>query len=444
MSIQRRTVLTGTAAVAGGAVLGGPFQGFVAAPAGALGAPAFRTLQPVPDLRDGVVRLHLPEGFSYRSFHDTTTPVILDDGTQLPGRHDGMAAFKGRHGRVTLVRNHEVNGPGPAFGPVGDHTYDPMAQGGCTVVDTTLTGEVNKAWTGLNGTMMNCSGGPMPWGTWVTCEETVNGPDVGPDFTGVANTALTEPHGFIFEVPTRGRADGEPVTRAGRFAHESVAFDPRGGSLYLSEDNFAFPSGFYRYTPRRSPMKTGRLDNRGRLQMLKVRGVDNAHLEASQAKGTRYRVQWVDIDDPDPTFDYTPGQPAPTTNDTALNHVGDQGRAQGAAGFSRLEGAIYDRGVVYFTSTQGGGAVMDGPNSTVRLRHRLGAGVGLRHPLGDPVPRLPVALSPGARLPRQHHRQPPGHPRALRGQHRGQLRAWPLPRGPALGHRPQPAGRAHR
>ena len=34
MSIQRRTVLTGTAAVAGGAVLGGPFQGLVAAPAG--------------------------------------------------------------------------------------------------------------------------------------------------------------------------------------------------------------------------------------------------------------------------------------------------------------------------------------------------------------------------------------------------------------------------
>ncbi len=364
MSIQRRTVLTGTAAVAGGAVLGGPFQGFVAAPAGALGAPAFRTLRPVPDLRDGVVRLHLPEGFSYRSFHDTTTPVVLDDGTVLPGRHDGMAAFEGSRHRVTLVRNHEVNGAGPAFGPVGDHTYDPMAQGGCTVVDTSLTGEVRAAWTGINGTMMNCSGGPMPWGTWITCEETVNGPDVGPDFTGAPNTALTKPHGFIFEVPTRGRAEGEPVTRAGRFAHESVAFDPHGGSLYLSEDNFAFPSGFYRYTPRRSPMRTGRLDNRGRLQMLKVRGVDNAHLEASQAKGTRYRVQWVDIDDPDPTFSYTPGQPAPTTNDTAINHVGDQGRAQGAAGFSRLEGTIYHRGVIYFTSTQGGGAVMDGPNSS--------------------------------------------------------------------------------
>ena len=204
--IQRRTVLRGTAAVAGGALVGGPFAGLVASPAAALGAPAFRRLRPVEDLRDGVVRLHVPEGFSYRSFHDTEQPVVLDDGTQLPGRHDGMAAFPGADGRVTLVRNHEVNGNGAAFGPIGDHTYDEAARGGCTVIDVSLGGEVEEAWTGLNGTMMNCSGGPMPWGVWITCEETVNGPDVGPDFTGVSNIPLTKPHGYIFEVPTTGRA----------------------------------------------------------------------------------------------------------------------------------------------------------------------------------------------------------------------------------------------
>ena len=52
---------------------------------------------------------------------------------------------------------------------------------------------------------------------------------------------------------------------------------------------------------------------------------------------------------PRPAFPYTPGKPAPTTNDEALSYVGDQGRAQGAARFSRLEGAVYDNGVVYFT-----------------------------------------------------------------------------------------------
>jgi secreted PhoX family phosphatase len=77
-------------------------------------------------------------------------------------------------------------------------------------------------------------------------------------------------------------------------------------------------------------------------------------------------VTWVDIDDPDPTFPFTPGQTAPTTNDTALQHVGRQGFAQGAAGFSRLEGAVYDNNVIYFCSTQGGGPAEPGPSDTVQ------------------------------------------------------------------------------
>ena len=373
MAVERRTFLKGSAALAGGAALAGPFAGLVAGPAAAADAgAAFRGLQPIPDLRDGKVRLHLPEGFRYRSFHDTETTVTLTDETVLPGRHDGMAAFDGPDGNVILVRNHEVNGPGTAFGPQGRHTYDPMARGGCTVIEVTHRGKVVRGYTGLNGTMMNCSGGPMPWGSWVTCEETVNGPDVGPDFTRVSNVPLTKPHGFVFEVPSDGHSSGDPITQAGRFAHEAVSFDPREGHLYLTEDNFAFPSGFYRYKPERNPMRTGHLDNRGRLQMLAVKGHPNAHLEAHQEKGAVYDVKWVDIDDPAPSFPYTAGQTAPTTNDEALVYVGDQGRAQGAAGFSRLEGQIYDDGVVYFCSTQGGGAAMTGPNNSTGYGNGFG------------------------------------------------------------------------
>ncbi|HEU4424895.1 MAG TPA: alkaline phosphatase PhoX, partial [Pilimelia sp.] len=339
------------------------FLGFVtraqAAPATA-GAPApGPELGPVADLRDGAVRLHLPEGFRYRSFHDTEFPVVLDDGTNLPGRHDGMGAFRGRDGTVFLIRNHEINNAGPPF---GDPTkaYDTQAQSGTTTIEVTRRGEVVRAFTSLNGTMMNCSGGRMPWGSWISCEETVNGPDVGPDFTGAPNVALTQRHGFIFEVPVPGRGHGsqsdrEPVTAAGRFAHESVAFDPRDGVLYLTEDDFGFPSGFYRYKPRRNPMHTGRLGNRGRLQMLAVKGRPNLDLAADQPPGARYKVEWVDIDDPAPSFAYTPGLPAPTTNDTALTYVARQGWAQGAAYFSRLEGSAFDDGIVYFTATQGGG-----------------------------------------------------------------------------------------
>jgi len=371
MDLDRRTLLkTGTAA----ALAGGPFAGFAALPAEAHPRPPRNVrLVPVPDRRDGKVRLHLPEGFSYRSFHDTEEPVVLHDGTLLPGRHDGMGAFRGPKGTTRLVRNHELNVDprgGGAFGEL-DEAYDPMAGGGTTTVRTTRHGKVLWSRTSLNGTLMNCSGGVMPWDSWITCEETVNGPDVGPDFTGNSNKALHKRHGYIFEVPARGRSNRKPITRAGRFAHEAVAFDPREGRLYLTEDNFGFASGYYRYTPRRNPMKTGRLDNHGVLEMLRVKGRPGKHLEGHQRRGRTYEVDWVRIDEPDFQFDYTPGQDAPTSNNEAIVFVGNQGRAKGAALFSRLEGQVYDRGVVYFTSTQGGG-----PKETVEQDDVGGFGNG--------------------------------------------------------------------
>lgn len=361
MSIDRRTLVKSAAVISAA----GPFSGLVAQ--GAAQAPATEprvsSLVPVKDKRDGKVRLHLPRGFSYRSFHDTEATVVLHDGTVLPGRHDGMGAFDGPDDTVILVRNHEVNNPRPAFGP--GTPYDAMAGGGTTTIQVTRQGKVVRSFTSLNGTMMNCSGGQMPWGAWVTCEETVNGPDVKPDFTGASNIPLTKPHGYVFEVPVShrqsvGQATREPLRSAGRFAHEAVSFDPEDGYLYLTEDNFAFASGFYRYRPPSHPMEVGRLEDGGTLQMLKVAGVDNAHLEAAQAAGTTYDVEWVDIDQPDVVYDYTPGEEAPTPNDTALTHVSSQGWAQGAAYFSRLEGQVYDADVVFFTSTQGGGAAEDG------------------------------------------------------------------------------------
>jgi len=355
MELQRRTALKGGAAAVAGVLTGGPFAGLLAPASAAAPQAPHRRLRAIPDLRDGQVRLHLPEGFSYRSFHDTEFSVVLNDGTNLPGRHDGMGAFAAPNGNILLVRNHEVTNqlPATAFGgPDTPAPYDGHAGAGCTTIEVTKYGEVEKSWTSLNGTMFNCSGGVMPWGSWITCEETINGPDVGPDFQNRPNTDLEQKHGYIFEVPAKddGQSNRQPITRAGRFPHEAVSFDPVDGILYLTEDNFEFASGFYRYIPKRHPMETGYLDNEGRLQMLAITGQPNAHLEARQPRRATYGVRWVDIPDPDPLM--APG----TTNDQALVKVGDQGRAQGAALFSRLEGQVYDTNVVYFTSTQGGGA----------------------------------------------------------------------------------------
>lgn len=356
--VTRRGLLRAGAGIAAGAVLaGGPLNGFVALAEGApRQRPDRRRLSPVADLRDGQVRLHLPDGFQYRSFHDTELGVTLDDGTVLPGRHDGMAAFPGRDGHVVLVRNHEVQGPVGAFGP--GTPYDSQAGGGTTTVEVTRYGEVVHAHTSLNGTQMNCSGGRMPWGSWISCEETVNGPDVGPDFTGLPNDTLTRPHGYIFEVPARadvehGQSSRVPIRSAGRFAHEAAAWDPIGKHLYMTEDPFGFFAGLYRYRPPTDPMRSGRLEDGGTLQMLAVTGAPGANLARAQPRRAVYRVHWVDIAEPDPVMRDAQGAPRP--NNDAIHAVSDQGIAQGAAAFSRLEGCVYDHGVVYFCSTQGGG-----------------------------------------------------------------------------------------
>lgn len=348
---SRRTFLAGSAVAAAGTAFAGPFQNYVAL-AERRGrdtrSPGYGPLAAVPDAGDGVVRLELPDGFNYRMFHPRGT--VLGDGSVLPARHDGMAAFAGPNGNSIIVRNHEINGPGAPLGVAGA-IYDPRTQGGTVTVEVDWQGNVVSDFVSLRGTQMNCMGGRTPWGSWISCEETVNGDDVGPDFTGASNAGLLQ-HGYIFEVPAGGVGDAVPVRAAGRFAHEAAAVSRNWRHVYLTEDNFNFPSGLYRYKPPRSPKAARRLEDGGELQMLKVKKVDNADLSGAVRVGKEFRVEWVDIDDPDPTF--APG----TTNDQAIVAVGDQGRAKGAAIFSRLEGAYTaPDGIVYFTSTQGGAPV---------------------------------------------------------------------------------------
>src|SRR3989337_1117640 len=112
--LDRRSFMkTGAGVAIGTVVVGGPFQGFVAATAhGRVGSGRgldYGPLFPVRDKRDGEVRLALPRGFEYRSFNPAGS--VLSDGTVTPGFHDGMAAFPGPSGDHILVRNHEVNGP---------------------------------------------------------------------------------------------------------------------------------------------------------------------------------------------------------------------------------------------------------------------------------------------------------------------------------------------
>lgn len=364
--MERRKFLAGGAgAVAMGAAVTALNVQAAAAAEGEAPAGSGKNLGPLldtPDLSDGAVRLGLPEGWVYRSVGATGS--IMSDGVPTPGRQDGMGAFWGADGNIKLIRNHEEresasNGPRPFPGRRVD-AYDRNVIGGTTTLTIDpKTRELISDWLSLNGTTFNCAGGPTPWGTWITCEESVNGPDVGPDFAGNGPDFL-RPHGYIYEVDPEkgpGRSQGVPIRSAGRFAHEAVAVDPRTGALYQTEDQFLGPAGFYRYTTPNSPLAAERILDGGTLEMLRIKGAtEPTQLGGVLEVGVEYEVDWVTIDDPNPTW--SPNNPEP--NDEAIAAVSAQGFAKNAAQFARPEGCWYGNGYIWFSATRGGATQLEG------------------------------------------------------------------------------------
>jgi secreted PhoX family phosphatase len=201
-----------------------------------------------------------------------------------------------------------------------------------------------RDFVSLNGTIVNCAGGIMleDFG-WVTCEETVAGPNEGWD----------EKHGYCFVVPVVGPEPGSPATAMpippmGRFSHEAVAVDPSTGYVYETEDQSGTANGLYRYRPN----DPANLADGGVLEMLKITGRNNYDTREGQTVGSRLPVEWATIDDPDP--DLEGGADSCTA----------QGIAKGGAKFNRLEGCWYGNGSIFFNSTSGGDAKNgDPPNN---------------------------------------------------------------------------------
>jgi uncharacterized protein len=340
--ISRREFLATT----GLAAFAAPLQAFQARLAGgrSVTAPAYGPLMPAVDATTGLKLLELPEGFRYLTFGWTGDP--MSNGTPMPSRHDGMAAFKAKNGLVALVRNHEVvpptatrqNPDPPKQAAFGDRPYDPICGGGTT---TTLFDpkqeKIVSVVASLSGTAVNCAGGPTPWGSWLTCEETLLDPKRSPNYT-------TKPHGYIFEVPHDGMSAAQPLAAMGRFWHEATAIDPETGIVYETEDRNA--AGLYRFIPA----KKGKLAEGGTLQALAIKGQPNFDTRRNQPAGAMYDVEWVDIPDPD----------KPHVDEAAWDTRGvfQQALDRGAATFARLEGASFGDGRLFATATSGGNAGM--------------------------------------------------------------------------------------
>ncbi|MFN6513909.1 MAG: alkaline phosphatase PhoX [Nostoc sp. CreGUA01] len=334
MKLSRRSFFALAGTSAAGTLLASPLEGLIARQAN--GHPLFGggygSLVPDPN---GL--LDLPAGFQYRTF--SLTGELMNDGTLVPGAHDGMAAFPGPRNTVILVRNHELS-PTSGTTAQGPNPYDPFCKGGTTNLVVGANRQLIKHFTSLSGTFRNCAGGLTPWGSWITCEENTSTPTSFP--LGDRNY-VSKFHGYNFEVPasTTTPVKPEPLIAMGRFNHEAVAVDPKTGIVYETEDRG--DSLFYRFIPK----VPGKLKEGGILQALKFKDIYQAKTFAGFPKGKQFKVEWVTITEPNPVQDT----------------VRQEGFAKGAAQFARGEGIWYGNGEFYFCCTNGGSTNASGnPN----------------------------------------------------------------------------------
>ena len=311
-----------------------------------------------PLVRDPARLLDLPRGFTYRIVSREGQP--MSDGLRTPAAFDGMACFpvRGEPNRVALVRNHEMwpnLTEGGAFGAghrlaraiprnkIFDFTPAgaPKLGGTTTLIWDLRRQQLVRSHLSLAGTCGNCAGGPTPWGSWLTCEETLE----------KSAPLVSRPHGWVFEVPSQhqGLVDPVPLTAMGRFVHEAAIVDPRTGIVYLTEDRP--DSLFYRFLPN----VRGQLARGGRLQALGLADRRERDLRNWPADGSRFagqgnvlavggstRVRWIDMD----------GVDSPDGD------LKDRGFAKGALRFARGEGLALGRTAtsseIYFCCTMGG------------------------------------------------------------------------------------------
>ncbi|RYV02363.1 phosphatase [Shewanella sp. OPT22] len=289
----------------------------------------------IPD-PDGL--LDLPEGFSYRVISEFGR--LMSDGFHVADKADGMGCIPLKENKVALVRNHELKPKDLKNQPASLHkiktplSYDTYTDGVAlpggtsTLIYDLSTKQVEKEFISLLGTIRNCSGGLTPWGSWLTCEESVALPD----------GSISKGHGYIFEVPADSTSlvKAKPLKAMGRFNHEAACVDPNTGIVYLTEDTG--DSLFYRFVPK----VYGQLEKGGQLQAIVIKGIPKFDTrnwsEMTMKLGKWLEVDWIDLDDPESPND-----------DLRI-----RGHKAGATLFARGEGIHWADDELYFCCTNGG------------------------------------------------------------------------------------------
>lgn len=151
----------------------------------------------------------LPERFSSRIIARSSKPVIPGHSFLWHGAPDGGACYEDGDDWI-YVSNAEL-----------------WAVGGASALRFNANGSIVDAYAILDHTNRNCAGGTMPYGSWLSCEESGD-------------------TGRVFECDPKGRLAAVERPALGYFNHEATAYHEGTHTLYLTEDQF--DGGFYRFT----------------------------------------------------------------------------------------------------------------------------------------------------------------------------------------------------
>ncbi len=262
--------------------------------------------------------------------------------------------------------------------------YDAAGGGGTTTtVFDPVAEKVVSTRASLAGTIRNCAGGPTPWGSWLTCEESIVGPGDRENPLRRSSTAMSSRcRTTASPTPSRSRQWAASCTR------RSPSIRKRASSIRLRIVHRPACTDTFR---KRRAVGGGRT-----LQMLAVDGRRGFDTSRGQRAGAAYDIHWVDIAEPD----------RPHLSATSGYGLGvlQQGIDRGGALFSRLEGATFGDGRLYVTATDGGEA-------------QHGSGMGDRSAPRTIAAGLSVSGRAGAEHAGQHRAQSARGARALRGRH---------------------------